>query len=203
MCAPVRTPDTTNFAAGPRRLEEAAVLRPRFDFVGRDPRKPFEGAEVIGAAQVRAQIGEPTALRNDQKVLQDRPLVRGHAIVLAELGLCDYLGKAPRDPELFAGRWSRERRTDHLLWRLAPTHELWQSLGCRELSRRAPRPSRARTGRSRARARARAREVAAIALDPKPCASQRPRLSRRRRPSVGARCQASAGRLRGALARRA
>ena len=61
-------------------------------------------------------------------------IVKGHAIVLAEIGLCDYRGKAPRDPDLFAGPWSRTRRADHLLWRLAFTHALWLSLGWRELT---------------------------------------------------------------------
>ena len=60
-------------------------------------------------------------------------IVKGHAIVLAELGLCPYRGPAPRDPNLFAGRWSRPRRASHLLWRLAFTHELWRRLGSREL----------------------------------------------------------------------
>lgn len=61
-------------------------------------------------------------------------IVKGHAIVLAELGLCDYRGKAPRDPDLFAGPWSRLRRADHLLWRLAFTHALWLSLDRCELT---------------------------------------------------------------------
>lgn len=61
-------------------------------------------------------------------------IVKGHAIVLAELGLCDYRGKAPRDPDLFAGPWSRPRRGDHLLWRLAFTHALWRGLDRRELT---------------------------------------------------------------------
>jgi len=61
-------------------------------------------------------------------------IVKGHAIVLAELGLCDYRGKAPRDPDLFAGPWSRLRRADHLLWRLAFTHALWLSLDRNELT---------------------------------------------------------------------
>lgn len=59
-------------------------------------------------------------------------IVKGHAIVLAELGLCDYRGKAPRDPDLFAGHWSRPRRADHLLWRLAVTQALWLNLDWRE-----------------------------------------------------------------------
>jgi hypothetical protein len=60
-------------------------------------------------------------------------IVKGHAIVLAELGLCPYRGRAPRDPQLFAASRSRERRADHLLWRLAFTSELWRALGRREL----------------------------------------------------------------------
>lgn len=52
-------------------------------------------------------------------------LVKGHAIVLAELGLCPYHGKIVRDPDLFAGRLSRPRRADHIVARLAFTRELW------------------------------------------------------------------------------
>jgi hypothetical protein len=55
-------------------------------------------------------------------------LVKGHAIVLAELGLCPYRGKVARDPELFAGDHSRERRAEHILRRLAFTQALWQRL---------------------------------------------------------------------------
>jgi hypothetical protein len=55
-------------------------------------------------------------------------LVKGHAIVLAELGLSPYRGKAPRDPDLFTGIGTRARRGEHLLWRLAFTHELFAAL---------------------------------------------------------------------------
>lgn len=55
-------------------------------------------------------------------------IVKGHAIVLAELGLCAYRGPAPRDPDLFAGGRSRAKRAEHLLWRLAFTQELWRRL---------------------------------------------------------------------------
>jgi hypothetical protein len=51
-------------------------------------------------------------------------LVKGHAIVLAELGLVPFRGKVVRDPELLAGAWSRERRAAHLLARLAFVQEL-------------------------------------------------------------------------------
>jgi hypothetical protein len=56
-------------------------------------------------------------------------LVKGHAIVLAELGLCPYHGQVARDPELFAGARTRARRAEHLLWRLAFTRELIGALG--------------------------------------------------------------------------
>jgi hypothetical protein len=52
-------------------------------------------------------------------------LVKGHAIVLAELGLCGYRGKVVRDPGLFDADRSRERRADHLIARTAFARELW------------------------------------------------------------------------------
>jgi hypothetical protein len=55
--------------------------------------------------------------------------VKGHAIVLAELGLCPYQGQIIRDPDLFAGGRSKEVRSDHLLWRMALTQELWSPIG--------------------------------------------------------------------------
>jgi hypothetical protein len=54
--------------------------------------------------------------------------IKGHAIVLAELGLCPFRGKVVRDPDLFEGDWSKSRRAEHVVTRLAFTQELW----CRE-----------------------------------------------------------------------
>lgn len=51
--------------------------------------------------------------------------IKGHAIVLAELGLCPYRGKVVRDPELFEGEWSKARRAEHVITRLAFAQELW------------------------------------------------------------------------------
>lgn len=56
-------------------------------------------------------------------------LVKGHAIVLAELGLRHYRGKVVRHPDLFAGSWSKHRRAEHLLARMAFVRELWASFG--------------------------------------------------------------------------
>jgi hypothetical protein len=54
-------------------------------------------------------------------------LVKGHAIVLAELGLCPFEGKVVRDAALFDGAGSRERRATHLLARLAFVQALWDA----------------------------------------------------------------------------
>lgn len=55
--------------------------------------------------------------------------VKGHAIVLAELGLCPYHGKVVRHAELFTGQWSKARRAEHLVTRLAFGQELFSTLG--------------------------------------------------------------------------
>jgi hypothetical protein len=54
-------------------------------------------------------------------------MVKGHAIVLAELGLCPFFGTVVRDPQLFSGPWSRERRAEHLIARTAFVQELWST----------------------------------------------------------------------------
>jgi hypothetical protein len=46
-------------------------------------------------------------------------LVKGHAIVLAELGLCPFSRTVVRDPQLFSGAWRRERRGEHIIARMA------------------------------------------------------------------------------------
>jgi hypothetical protein len=56
-------------------------------------------------------------------------LVKGHGIVLAELGLCPYRGQDVRNPETFTGPLSRARRAEHLIARLAFTQEMWALLG--------------------------------------------------------------------------
>jgi hypothetical protein len=54
--------------------------------------------------------------------------VKGHAIVLAELGLCRYEGPVVRGPDLFTGPWAKPRRAQHLVTRLAFGAELWTRL---------------------------------------------------------------------------
>jgi len=56
-------------------------------------------------------------------------VVKGHAIVLAELGLCPFRGKVVRDPRLFDEPWTKARRAQHLVARLGFTQALWSLLG--------------------------------------------------------------------------
>jgi len=56
-------------------------------------------------------------------------IVKGHRIVLAELGVVPYDGKVIRDPNIFEGEWSRERRADHILTRRAFVQALFRRLG--------------------------------------------------------------------------
>jgi hypothetical protein len=55
--------------------------------------------------------------------------VKGHAVVLAELGLCPYRGQVVRDPTVFAAENAKSRRAAHLVARLSFTQELWATLG--------------------------------------------------------------------------
>lgn len=46
-------------------------------------------------------------------------MVKAHRIVLAELGLCPYVGQPLREPALLEPPWDRAQRRDHILTRLA------------------------------------------------------------------------------------
>ncbi len=65
---------------------------------------------------------------------QSGELIKGHAIVLAEVGLCRFEGTVVRDPKLFADPWSRPRRAEHLIARMAFAQELWASVVGRPLT---------------------------------------------------------------------
>lgn len=59
--------------------------------------------------------------------------VKGHLVVMAEMGLAAFHGGIVRDPLTFAGPWSRDRRADHVLWRLAFLHAMLRAMGRQEL----------------------------------------------------------------------
>ena len=46
-------------------------------------------------------------------------VIKGHAVVLAHLGLAAYVGKVVRDVGIFDPPWTRERRAAHIICRLA------------------------------------------------------------------------------------
>jgi hypothetical protein len=52
-------------------------------------------------------------------------VVLGHLVVMAELGLGTLTARAPRDPGIFQGYWSRSRRAEHILARMGFTRALW------------------------------------------------------------------------------
>lgn len=59
--------------------------------------------------------------------------VKGHRIVLAELGLVTYRGKIVRDPATFREPWSRSRRAEHILARLGFVHAVLAGSGRRRV----------------------------------------------------------------------
>jgi hypothetical protein len=56
-------------------------------------------------------------------------LVKGHRIVIAELGMVAYEGKVVRDPGLFDGSWSRQRRAEHVVARLGFVRAAFSAVG--------------------------------------------------------------------------
>jgi hypothetical protein len=60
-------------------------------------------------------------------------VVKGHAIVLAEMGLCRYSGPPVRNPALFSGEGAKAARRRHVLLRLAFLAELAALLGVAEV----------------------------------------------------------------------
>jgi hypothetical protein len=56
-------------------------------------------------------------------------LVKGHRIVIAEMGLAAFEGTIVRDPALFDDPWSREHRAEHVTARLAFVRAIHAALG--------------------------------------------------------------------------
>jgi hypothetical protein len=87
-------------------------------------------AEVLGARGL-AEVDDRFA---DAFVTNPRSgeLIKGHAIVLAELGLCRYEGRIVRDPAIFE-QWPKAVRAQHIIVRLALVRELLHRLGREEV----------------------------------------------------------------------
>ena len=56
-------------------------------------------------------------------------IVKGHRMVLAEMGLVAYADKVLRNPDALRDAWSRERRRDHILHRLGFTWAMLHAVG--------------------------------------------------------------------------
>ena len=61
-------------------------------------------------------------------------LVKGHRLVLAELGLCPFEGTLVRDPKLFDPPWDRRRREEHIIARLGFVRALFGRSGHAEVT---------------------------------------------------------------------
>ncbi len=113
---PVDLAERVRERAGERRLTDLLELHMR-----------ERGLLDIESAFTRAFVSNPAA----------GEIVKGHAIVLAELGLCPYQGTIIRDEDAMCGAFSRERRAEHLLSRLAFSRALWSGIGAGAFTYRA------------------------------------------------------------------
>lgn len=123
--------DSSSREATLRRIErerlelrlEIAELAARVDAREGDPRLYAQLEEVMAARGVADLEREFTTTFVSNP--RSGEFVKGHAIVLAELGLCPYRGRILRDPSELEGPVSKERRADHLVARLAFSAALW------------------------------------------------------------------------------
>lgn len=56
-------------------------------------------------------------------------VVKGHLIVMAEIGIVSFHGSIVRDPVTFKGPWRKTRRVEHVLWRAAFVQAMLGALG--------------------------------------------------------------------------
>jgi hypothetical protein len=131
--APDARAETLRRVAGERAAARAWLRDrlPAIDVAAAIARR--EGAPELYAL-LEERLGEHAAMdRAFSAAFVSNPgageMVKGHAIVLAELGLCPYRGKVVRDPSTFAPERSRARRAEHLVARLGFTQALWSLLG--------------------------------------------------------------------------
>jgi hypothetical protein len=114
-------------------LDRVAVERERANALLEDNAEPVGALERFMAERNLAELEEAFADRFVSNASSGE-LVKGHAIVLARLGLCPYAGKIQRDPALFAGDWSEGRRSEHIVSRLAFVRELFASEGVEKVT---------------------------------------------------------------------
>ncbi|MHC4319848.1 MAG: hypothetical protein ACYS1B_15085, partial [Planctomycetota bacterium] len=113
--------DHSSFFAADARLPDPATRQG-------DPRL-WKDLDAYMAAQDLADMEDAFARRYVSNPYSGE-LVKGHRIVIAELGLVAYEGKVIRDPGLFDGPWSGRRRAEHVLARLGFVHAVLARAGC-------------------------------------------------------------------------
>jgi hypothetical protein len=132
-----RTEVPCEAAAREETLRRVAAARRRLDLelaVDLDAHVARREGEPALYARLEHFLGDLAAMdRRLGETLVSNPRsgehVKAHAIVLAELGLCPYRGKVLRDRRVLEGEWSRERRAEHVVARLAFAQALWSRLG--------------------------------------------------------------------------
>lgn len=126
-------------------LQEIAGVRERFrewlthrgladvDVAGCIERRLGDDRLIAALEEAMAEHGVDELERRFSAMFVSNPssgeLIKGHAIVLAELGLCPYRGKVVRDPRLFDEPWSKARRARHLVTRFGFTQAMWDAFG--------------------------------------------------------------------------
>ena len=136
-CSPERSKETARKMLVVRQ-EVSEWLEAKSEFLTSDETLDFESRDGI-----------PSLYRDCERLMKSRRLwimetafadqfvsnphtgevVKGHRIVLAEMGLVEYQGKIIRNPAIFDGDWAKSRRIDHILARLAFLREIFARTG--------------------------------------------------------------------------
>ena len=106
-----------DLALTPERVDQAVESRTG---IGEAFALVAEIAEAAGVGRLERELAERLVSNP-----RSGEMVKGHAIVVAELGLCRFAGRIVRDPRVLEGPWSAEARTEHILWRMALAQEMW------------------------------------------------------------------------------
>ncbi len=118
-------------SAPPRHTAPPLASAPPVDLATLIARRTGDQAIIALLDSFLAERGLDGLDRAFSKTFVSNPrsgeVIKGHAIVLAELGLCPYHGQIVRDPRLFREPWSRALRAEHIIARLAFVQELWSS----------------------------------------------------------------------------
>jgi hypothetical protein len=129
-------------ALAQRRIEAAAWLADHVPMLGRlaEPDHAQRRPPAVTVSSFETFMREQGLLEMDHALTRtyvsnphSGEVVKGHLIVMAEMGIAPFHGTTVRDPATFAGEWRRERRVDHVLWRTAFLHAMLVAMGIEAL----------------------------------------------------------------------